>query len=120
MFSIILSVKFENVSLMIYTHCVYTLHTLSIQNLLYTHLCVYTHPIYTHFLPILVLIYSFIIILLFIIIYLLIYYILLLLFFKSNIKTILKDLNREIMSLYQRNNLLYEYFNRNICYGGVN
>jgi hypothetical protein len=116
MFSIISSVKFENVSLMIYTHCVYTLHTLSIKNLLYTHLCVYTHPLYTHFLPILVLIYTFIIILLFIIIYLLIYYILLLLF----IKTILKNLNYEIMSPYQRNNLFYEYFGWKNCYGGVN
>ena len=85
-----LLLNFENVSFLIYAQCVYTQHTLLFQNLLYTHLCVYAHPICTHFLPILVLIYMFIIILLFIIIYLLLYYILLLLFLKSYIKPILK------------------------------
>ncbi len=102
MLSIISNIKFENVSIWIYTHSVYTLHTLLFQNLLYTHLCVYTHLIYTHFLPILVLIYIFIIILLFIIIYLLLYYILLLLFLKSNIKPALNYPNHEIMNSYKR------------------
>ena len=103
--------NFENVSFLIYTQCVYTQHTLLFQNSLDPHLCVYTHTIYTHFLPILVvLIYMFIIILLFIIIYLLLYYILLLLFLKSNIKTTLNYPNHEFINLYKRNNLLYSYF----------
>ena len=110
MLSITSNVKFEKVSLMIYTHSVYTLHTLLFKNLLYTHLCVYTHPIYTHFLPILVLIYTIIIILLYIIIYLLLYYILLLLFLKSNIETTINYPNHEFINSYKRNNLFYEYF----------
>ena len=110
MLSITSSVKFENLSLLIYTHSVYTLHTHLFQNLLYTHLCVYTHPIYTHFLPILVLIYLFIIILLFIIIYLLLYYILLLLFLKTNIKTTLNYSDHGFKNHYKRNNINYRYF----------
>ena len=111
MLSITSSVKFENVSFLIYTHSVYTLHTHLFQNLLYTHLCVYTHPIYTHFLPILVLIYLFIIILLFIIIYLLLYYILLLLLLNTNIKTTVKRGKSWNYKPKKRNNINYRSFN---------
>ena len=69
MLSTISIVKFENVFLSVYTHCVYTLHTILFQNPLYTHLCVYTHGLYTHFVPILVLInYYYILFILYIII----------------------------------------------------
>jgi hypothetical protein len=112
MFSIVSSVKFENISILIYAQCVYTQHTLLFQNSLDPHLCVYAHSIYTHFAAIFVLIYVIINILLFIIIYLLLYYILLLLLLllNSNMKTTLKYLNHDFVGPYKMNNIHYGYF----------
>ncbi len=110
------SVKFENVSFSIYTHSVYTLHTLLFQNSLYTHLCVYTHTIYTQFGSILVLInllfIIYLLLLLLYIIYLLLYYILLLLLLfllKLNLKTTIIKANQEFIPSKIDNTFLKYY-----------
>jgi hypothetical protein len=105
------SVKFENVYPLIYTHSVYTLHTFLFQNLLYTHLCVYTHQLYTQFGSILVLIsILFINYLLIYIIYLLLYYILLLIFLlKLNIKTTITGHDQRFIPYKPVNTFLKSY-----------